>query len=196
MGRMDRRAMLGAALGGLFAGLYPRGLLADDDVAVPVPLQMDLLLKVAGYDRNLPARARGTVRTMILTKRDDSRSKNVGEQAARALSGKDVKGMPTEIVTQLFSDGPGLTERVRDGRVSILYAASGFGARELLTISRSLAGLSVLSSGALAHFVETAVALSFDLVGGKPKLLVNVRRAREQGVDLSSQVLRLAKVIE
>ena len=96
----------------------------------------------------------------------------------------------------MFSDGPALTERVRDGRVSILYATPGFGARELLTISRSLAGLSVLSSGALAHFVETAVALGFDLVSGKPKLLVNVRRAREQGVDLSSQVLKLAKVIE
>jgi hypothetical protein len=196
MAGMDRRAVLRAALGALLLGLYPRRVLADEDVAVPVPLQMDLLLKVAGYDRNLPARARGTVRLMILTKHDDSRSKNVGEQAARALAGKDVKGMPTEIVTQMFSDGPALTERVRDGRVSILYATPGFGARELLTIARSLAGLSVLSSGALAHFVDTAVALGFDLVSGKPKLLVNVRRAREQGVDLSSQVLKLAKVIE
>lgn len=193
---MDRRSVVRAALGTLLVGLFPRRSFAEEDVAVPVPLQMDLLLKVAGYDRNLPARARGTVRLLILTKRDDSRSKNVGEQAARALSGKDVKGMPTEIVTQTFADGAALTERVREGRVSILYAAPGFGPRELLTIARSLAGLNVLSSGALAHFVDTAVALGFDLVGGKPKLLVNVRRAREQGVDLSSQVLKLAKVIE
>lgn len=196
MAPMDRRSVLRAALGALVVELLPRRALATGDVAVPVPLQMDLLLKVAGHDRNLPARARGTVRLLILTKREDSQSKNVGEQAARALSGKDVKGMPTEIVTQMFSDGPTLTERVRDGHVSILYAAPGFGPRELLTIARSLAGLSVLSSGALAHFVETAVALGFDLVGGKPKLLINVRRAREQGVDLSSQVIKLAKVIE
>src|SRR5689334_15243190 len=152
MATMDRRSVLRAALGTLLVGSFPRRALAQEDVAVPVPLQMDLLLKVAGYDRNLPARTRGTVRLMILTKRDDSRSKNVGEQAVRALSGKDIKGMPTEIVTQMFSDGPGLTERVRDGRVAILYAAPGFGARELLTSARSLAGLSVLSSGALAHF--------------------------------------------
>jgi hypothetical protein len=193
---MDRRSVIRAALGALLLELAPRRVLAADDVAVPVPLQMELLLKVAGYDRNLPARARGMVRLMILTKRDDSLSRNVGEQAARALSGKDVKGMPTEIVTQTFSDGNALAERVRAGRVSILYAAPGFGPRELLTIARSLSGLSVLSSGALAHFVDTGVALGFDLVGGKPKLLVNVRRAREQGVDLSSQVLKLAKVIE
>jgi hypothetical protein len=196
MAAMDRRSAITAALGALLVELFPRGALAAFDVAVPVPLQMDLLLKVAGYDRNLPARARGTVRLLILTKRDDSQSKNVGEQAARALAGKDVKGMPTEIATQTFNDGPALTERVRTGRVSILYAAPGFGPRELLTIARSLEGLSVLSSGALAHFVDTAVALGFDLVSGKPKLIVNVRRAREQGADLSSQVLRLAKVIE
>lgn len=196
MAAMDRRAVIRAALGALLAGLLPRRVLGADEVAVPVPLQMDLLLKVAGYDRNLPTRARGMVRLMILTKRDDPLSKNVGEQAVRALAGKDVKGMPTEIVTQMFNDGPSLTERVRDGRVSILYATPGFGARELLTIARSLSGLSVLSSGAVAHFVDTAVALGFDLVSGKPKLLVNVRRAREQGVDLSSQVLKLAKVIE
>jgi hypothetical protein len=196
MAPMDRRSVISAALGALATGLLPRRVLGADDVAVPVPLQIDLLLKVAGYDRNLPARARGIVKTMILTKRGDSRSKNVGEQAARALSGKDVKGMPTETVTQMFSDGPTLAESVRGGRVSILYATPGFGPWELLTIARSLSGLSVLTSGALAHFVDTAVALGFDLVGGKPKLLVNLRRAREQGVDLSSQVLKLAKVIE
>jgi hypothetical protein len=193
---MDRRSVIRAALGALLLELAPRRVLAADDVAVPVPLQMELLLKVAGYDRNLPARARGMVSLMLLTKRDDSLSRNEGEQAARALPGKDVKGLPTEIVTQTFSDGNALAERVRAGRVSILYAAPGFGPRELLTIARSLSGLSVLSSGALAHFVDTGVALGFDLVGGKPKLLVNVRRAREQGVDLSSQVLKLAKVIE
>jgi hypothetical protein len=193
---MDRRSVIRAALGALATGLLPRRALGADDVAVPVPLQMDLLVKVAGYDRNLPARARGVVRMMILTKRGDSSSKNVGEQAARALSGKDVKGMPTEIVTQMFNDGPTLTESVRGGRISILYATPGFNAWELVAIARSLSGLSVLTSGALAHFVDTAVALGFDLVSGKPKLLVNVRRAREQGVDLSSQVLKLAKVIE
>jgi hypothetical protein len=40
------------------------------------------------------------------------------------------------------------------------------------------------------------VVLGFDLVGGKPKLVVHLRRAREQAVELSSQVLKLAKVIE
>ncbi len=193
---MDRRVALRSALGGIVGLLFSRELFADEEVAVPVPLQIELLVKVAAYDRNLPARAGDVVRLVILVKNDDAQSRHVAELAARALEDKRVLNLPTEVSQYVYVDGPGLTKTVRDGRVSILYLAPGFGARELLGIARALAGLSVLSSGALARFVETGVALCFDLVGGKPKLLVNLRRAREEGVDLSSQVLKLAKVVE
>jgi hypothetical protein len=63
-------------------------------------------------------------------------------------------------------------------------------------MARALDGVSVLSSGALARFAQHGVVLSFDLVGGKPKLLVHLGRARRQKVDLSAQVLKLVKVIE
>jgi hypothetical protein len=35
-----------------------------------------------------------------------------------------------------------------------------------------------------------------DLAGGKPKLIVHLPRARQQHVDLSSNVLKLTRVIE
>jgi hypothetical protein len=193
---MDRRTALTTLLSALGLSLIPRRSAAEEDVPVPVPLQMDLLVKVAGYDRNLPARARGVVRAVVLMKREHAQAKLIGEQALRALEGKSVNNLPTEASGYVFNDGPDLAERVQNGRTSILYAAPGFGARELATIARSLSGLSVLSSGATLELVQAAVALGFDLVSGKPKLLVNLRRAKEQGVDLSSQVLKLAKVLE
>jgi hypothetical protein len=60
----------------------------------------------------------------------------------------------------------------------------------------TLDGVSVLSTGAVASFVQHGVVLSFDLVGGKPKLLVHLARAQRQKVDLSAQVLKLVKVVE
>lgn len=38
--------------------------------------------------------------------------------------------------------------------------------------------------------------LGFDLAGGKPKLIVNLGRARRERVELSSSVLELVRVIE
>ncbi len=40
------------------------------------------------------------------------------------------------------------------------------------------------------------MTLGFDLVGAKPKLLVNLSACRRQGVQLSSDVLKIATVVE
>ena len=50
--------------------------------------------------------------------------------------------------------------------------------------------------GALTRFIEDGVVLSFELVSGKPKLLVHLKRAHDQSVELSSQVLKIVRVIE
>ena len=193
---MLRRFVLRSALAAAALLLVPSRLVAEEDIGVPVQLQMELLLKVAGYDKNLPARARGVVRVVVLTHRDDAQSRNVAQQALRALSGKSLKGLPVEISELSISDGPALARVVRERGISIVYATPGFGSSDLSSIAKALAGQSVLSAGALARFVESGVVVCFDLVGGKPKLLIHLRRAREQGVDLSSQVLKLARVIE
>ena len=54
----------------------------------------------------------------------------------------------------------------------------------------------MLSAGALAKYTERGTVLGFDLVGGKPKLLVHLTRAKRQQVELSSAVLKLMRVIE
>jgi hypothetical protein len=196
MPAMERRSVLRSALASAAVLLAPRGLFAEEEVGVPVQLQMELLVKVAGYDKNLPARARGVVRVLLLTRRDDAQSKNVAQQAARALSGKSVKNFPVEVSEQVYADGASLAKAVKERGIAIMYATPGFAPGDMQNIGKALGGVSVLSAGALARFVENGVAVCFDLVGGKPKLLIHLRRAREQGVDLSSQVLKLARVIE
>jgi len=193
---MERRLVLRSALATVTLLIVPSPLLAEEDVGVPIALQIELLLKVASYDKNLPARARGIVRISVLTRRESAQSSHVAQQALRALSGKSIKDLPVEASELAWSDAPAVARAVKERGVAILYVTPGFGAGEMQAIAKALGGVSVLSAGALARFVETGVVVCFDLVGGKPKLLIHLRRAREQGVDLSSQVLKLARVIE
>jgi len=44
--------------------------------------------------------------------------------------------------------------------------------------------------------VPRGIVLGFDLVGGKPKMLVNLGQARKQHVAFMAEVLKLAKVFE
>jgi hypothetical protein len=193
---MRRRSILRSALAALAVALVPRGLLAEEEVGVPIQLQMELLIKVAGYDKNLPARARGVVRVLILKKADSAQSNHVAQQALRALSGKSIMGLPSETSELVYGDGAALARLVKERGISILFATPGFTATDMRNIGKALGGVSVLSAGAIARFVENGVVVCFDLVGGKPKLLIHLKRAREQGVDLSSQLLKLARVIE
>jgi hypothetical protein len=191
---MGRRAFLRLAL--LAFALVGGTLHADQDVLVPVQLQVELLTKVAAYDKNLPSRARQGIRLLIVSRSGNAAASRVAQQAARALEGKSIVGQPVVVSQADFVSGAELARRVKDDGIAILYLTPGFEAGELKAISASLAGSSVLSAGAVASFVRDGVVLSFDLVSGKPKLLVHVRRARDQKVELSSYVLKLVKVVE
>jgi hypothetical protein len=168
-----------------------------DDVTVPVSLQMELLLKVASYDKNLKRRAGERVRVAVVFKQDDADSGRYAGQALKALSEvEDVAGMPVEALSVIFTDAAGLARYTRDGSVAVLYFAPGFADADLDAIAQALDGVSVLSAGALPKYTLRGLVLGFDLAGGKPKLWVHLERARRQRVELSSSVLKLMRVIE
>jgi YfiR/HmsC-like len=194
--RLSRRALLvgGTVLAGLCA--WPRLSLAEE-APVPISLQVELLLKVAAYDKNLPQRAAGRLRLTILVKKDDPDSARSAAQARSSLSKtSDVLGLPLESNSVSHSDAPALAQLVRSTNVGVLYLMPGFVESELVAIAQACAGLSVLSVGALARYAEQGTVLALDLVGGKPKLIVHLARAKRQHVDLSSNVLKLMRVIE
>lgn len=193
---MGRRAVLIATLACAAALVTPQFTLADDDISVPIPLQIELLLKVASYDKNLPQRAPTLVKVLLLTKTGNAQSSRIGQAAARALEGKSAGNRPVEASLHEFVSAPVLASKIKEAKVAIVYVAPGFDNAELDAIAKALAGLSVLSAGAVTRFIDSGVVLGFELVSGKPKLVVHLRRARAQSVDLSSQVLKIVRVIE
>jgi uncharacterized protein DUF4154 len=173
------------------------GRVTADDVAVPISLQIDLLLKVASYDKNLQQRAHGRVRVGVVVKLNDADSARSAAQAMKSLSAvESLEGLPLDAAIEIYADAPGLARYVGEHGISILYFTPGFSESEMDAMARALDGVSVLSAGALAKYTIRGMVLGFDLAGGKPKLLVHLARARRQQVELSSSVLKLMRVIE
>jgi hypothetical protein len=168
-----------------------------EDVSVPISLQMELLLKVASYDKNLKERAGDRVRVAVLLRQEDADSGRSAAQALKALSeAEDVAGLPLDRVSTTYTDAAALARFIHEGNVAILYVTPGFTEGEIDAMARALDGVSVLSAGALAKYTLRGMVLGFDLAGGKPKLIVNLDRAKRQRVELSSSVLKLVRVIE
>ncbi len=157
---------------------------------------MALLAKVAGYDKNLPARAGDRVHVLIVTKNGSDESSRVASQADKALGDQDtIGGLPHDRATAAFSDAAALARLCRSRRIAIVYLTPGFSDGEVTAIAAAFSGADILSASAVASHVPLGIVLGFDLVSGKPKLLVHLGQAKRQHVDLSAEVLKLMKVV-
>lgn len=166
-----------------------------EEVPVPIDLQVDLLVKVAAYDKHMPARAGDRVRVLLLTRAGDPESTRMATQVTRALAAKDViAALPHEETTARFTDGPALARRIAASRLSIVYFMPGFSDDEIVSAAAALFGVDVLTVAAFPRYVPGGVVLGFDIVSGKTKLLVHLAQAKRQRVALSADILSLMRV--
>lgn len=167
-----------------------------EDAPVPMALEAELLVRVAPYDKNLPARARDRLRTLILTKAGNDDSSRATAQLRVALGAIDrIGGLPHDEIVQPYTTKEALAALVRDQRVSIVFLTPGL-SNDVDAIRAALDGLDVLSASAMPSDVPRGIVLGFDLVSGKPKLVVNLTQMRRQNVAFAANVLKLMKVYE
>lgn len=175
--------------------LFPRASLGDE-VAVPAALQAELVAKVASYDRNLAARAGDRVHVLILVNAKNDASNSFAKHMASALGGVDkIGGLPHDETTAPFGGAKALADTCRAKRIAIVYLAPGL-ADEVPAIRTALDGVNVLSVAADAAEVPKGIVLGFDLVSGKPKIVVHLGQAKKQDVSFKAELLKLAKVHE
>jgi hypothetical protein len=167
-----------------------------EEVPVPVALQAELLAKVAGYDKNLPARAGEKVHIALLEKSGNADSARVVAQMASALDPiGPIADLPHDQVVVRWAGAAALATLIHEKHVAIVFVSPGF-SEEIGAIRAALDGIDVLTVSAVPDHVPRGIVLGFDLMSGKPKLLVNLTQARKQNVALKAQVLKMMRVYE
>jgi hypothetical protein len=201
-GRRGARALLAGAATRALAALVLLALVLvarstdAEEVAVPVGLQAELVAKVAAYDKSFAARAGDRVHVLLVTRSGDSDSVRTAAHMESALRDvKEIGGLPHDESTVSYPGAKALADTVKSRRIAIVYVTPGLGG-EAEAIRDALAGVSVLSVGAVAEYVPKGIVLGFDVVSGKPKLVVNLAQAKRQDVQFKAEVLKLMRVIE
>ena len=165
-----------------------------DDVVLPVAKQMELLAKVVDYDASFRARAGVRARVVILEKAGDGDSVRTAIQIQAALSHIDaVGGLAHDDIVETYGGAEALADECRSKHVAIVIVGPGF-RDDVEAIRAALDGIDVLTVSAVADYVPKGIVLGFDLVGGHPKMLVQLTQARRQHVNFGSDVLRLMQV--
>ena len=193
MSRPWSRALAAALVAALLVRVRPSG---ADQVVVPLELQAELLAKVASYDRNMTARAGDRLQVLLVTKSSDSESVRVVTRMQSALrSIPQIGGLPHDEQTLNFTNATDLARHCRAQHVAIVFLGPGHG-DDIPSIRDALADVDVLSVSPVPEYVERGVVLGFDVVSGKPRLLVNLAQARRQHVALRAEILKLMKVYD
>jgi hypothetical protein len=190
---ISRRALV---LGALASCLFASHAAIADEVAVPVALQAELVAKVAAYDKNLPTRAGDRVHVLIVVNAKDDGSNRFAKSMESALGGVGkIAGLPLDVSIAPFAGARALADSCRAKKIAIVYVAPGL-AEETGNIRTALDGVSVLSVAAVATEVSKGIVLGFDLVSGKPKIVVHLGQAKRQDVAFKAELLKLARVLE
>lgn len=161
---------------------------------VPAGAQAELLAKLVSFDRNFSARAGGKAVILIAAMGGDAESMSAALELKAAFSRLPTVGnLPHEEVILTYSNAAALAQAVRSKRAALVYLGPGFD-KQIAAIRDALSSLDVLSVGGVPAYVPGGIVLGFDLVSGRPKLLIQVVQARKQNVAFPASVLSLMKV--
>jgi len=163
---------------------------------VPTSAQAELIAKLAGFDRNFAARAGSKAVILLAAMPGDAESMSAALEMKAAFARLPTVGnLPHEEQVVTHTSPAALAELVRSKHAAIVYLGPGF-EKQIPAIREALSSLDVLSVGAIPGYVPAGIVLGFDLVSGRPKLLIQVVQARKQNVVFPASVLSLMKVYQ
>jgi YfiR/HmsC-like len=191
---LTRRQWLTRAAG--VVGLTLTDLAEAEETRIPARLQAELLAKVAAYDGRFLARAGARATVLVVVAPDVADSERFGAQIRAELSKQPkIGGIEHMEEVVRFSTPAELSRLCKERKVALVYLAPGL-SDAAQSIATALTGMDVLSVSAMPDDVAQGIVLGFELVSGKPKLLVHLAQARRQNVAFKPELLRLARVIQ
>jgi hypothetical protein len=171
--------------------------LCAQEMVVPVKLQLALLLKVLTFDRNLKQRAGDELAIAICYQHEYEKSLKVKDELLRVIKVSPVDRIG-DIPLRFSSIDIGkddLAKAISKDDVDVLYLTPlrDIAIQKITTVSRARKTRTLTG---VPDYVKSGLAVGIGLREEKPLIIINLPAAKAEGADFSSQLLKLAKVIQ
>ena len=182
----------------IFIGLllFPR-IARAQDLGVPIPVQIPLLARILGFDRNLADRKDSSLGLAIVYQSRYRPSRDVAEAVEAnlaKLAGSERGVEPLRAVLVDLDQNPNLDAVLAREQVAIAYVCP-LRAVDPARIASATRGGRIRSFTGVVDYVETALAVGIGLRGDHPEIIINLEAARAEGADFGAQLLKLARVV-
>lgn len=178
----------------LLAGLAPN--LSAQEMAVSVEVQMAILLRVLEFDRDLADRVGDELVIGIAYQHRNRTSLNARDAIlGMSRSEPSVMGIRVKYVTIAISSDGSFGDSLRVNQVDVLYIPPLRSVR-LEEIIAATAEHGVLTWTGVVEYIVEGVAVGVGAKGERPEIVINLDVAKAAGVQFSSQLLKLARLVD
>jgi hypothetical protein len=172
--------------------------LDGQDQLLPVDIQVPLFLKVMSFDRHLKTWTGDTIIVGVIYQgkvRESADFKDeflqeLGRSAIKDIGGTAVRCVPVDIDT-----GQPFAEAIKQSNVNILYVAP-LRSASIQSITEVSRNQHLPTFTGVPDYVESGLAVGVIPNGRKSLIIINMPATRAEGIDFSTQFLRMAKVIQ
>ena len=179
--------------------LAAAGVFAGDADELPLELQAQLLSKMTTYVKGLAPAGATSLKVLVVypASAPDAPPTRAAQAMVQAIGQQGKMGtLAAESKTVPFTDLKAFQATLAAEKPNVVYVTSEHDAKSLGYLAQALKGSGVLAvTGTRAH-LEQGVVLGFTPAEGRPKVLVNLKQAREQGVVFHNGLLRYAVIVE
>jgi hypothetical protein len=170
---------------------------AAQEISVPITVQVSLITRILMFDRSLQARPNEKIVIGILYQKGVRESRDTEEEfldAADISQIGQVFGRPIECIAMHAQDLQTLESELDEDSVSVLYVAP-LRRADIPRIADLAEKRQMLTITGVPEYVGKGIAVGFEVRGGRSKIVINLSRAKRQGADFSSLLLKLAEII-
>lgn len=170
--------------------------LKSQRMEVPIEIQVPMLLKILTFDRNLEKRSgkKFTIGIIYQSKYKDSfEAKDKFIESINRISIKKIKDIPIDLLS-IDVDGSDLEHAILKKEINALYIAP-LRAFDIERITKISQDRKIISMTGIIEQVNSGISIGIGAKGDKPLIIINLESAKLEGIDFSSQLLKLAKII-
>jgi len=172
--------------------------MAKEEMEVPVDIQIPLFLKILTYDRNLKERVGDEIVMGVVYQEKFRKSLNVKTQLEKYLANSKedkIDEVPFRYVLINLSSLSMFKAILTREKVDIVYIAP-LRAIAVEALAADCRAMGITSLTGVPAYCELGIAISIGSKGESPQIIINLPGAQSEGADFSSQLLKLAKVID
>jgi len=169
------------------------------EMEVPLELQFKLILKALSFDRSLTERCGDSLDFCILYQAKFLQSENIKRELLRMTQNdekmKSLDNVPIVWKTLDYNRPADLSSIIHNTTVDVLYITP-LRTVDISSIADFCHNYKINSVTGVPEYLEKGLTLAVGAFGDIPLIIINLPAAKAEGSDYSSQLLKLAKVIE